>query len=45
MIALSVELPQTGPEIAAHLLGGRPYGVIRCSSVKMERRYFVTKTK
>ncbi len=26
MIALSVELPQTGPEIAAHLLGGRPYG-------------------
>lgn len=25
MIALSVELPQTGPEIAAHLLGGRPY--------------------
>jgi len=22
----SVELPQTGPEIAAHLLGGRPYG-------------------
>ena len=26
MIALSVELPQTGPEIAAHLLGGRSYG-------------------
>ena len=26
MIALSVEFPQTGPEIAAHLLGGRPYG-------------------
>ena len=26
MIALSVELPQTGPEIAAYLLGGRPYG-------------------
>jgi len=26
MIALSVEFPQTGPEIAAHLLVGRSYG-------------------
>ena len=42
MIALSVELPQTGPEIA---FSADALMVIRCSSVKMERRYFVTKTK
>mgnify|MGYP006961001566 CR=1 FL=1 len=44
MIALSVELPQTGPK-SPHTFSADALMVIRCSSVKMERRYFVTKTK
>ena len=44
MIALSVEFPRQAPK-SPHTFSADALMVIRCSSVKMERRYFVRKTK